>query len=325
MIQLYLQNCANLPLLVGPKPPKEFPFKDSVDVYKIIHQGAAIFQTITLPEANKMANTLYNEGTSADATFSAVINLMAGEPSKEVLQQLFSVLHKTASEAQVSAQKIFDDTKSFADMLGKQGLSLTSLKNKYINEAGGLKTKIENINLSITGEHTKISAAQTKITQDNKVINDTVYYSWIPLVGTIVALVEIIEHDKDIETQLGIIKKAVTAIQGFNTELGKDKAEMAQLIYAETFNKNQVQEMNNVLPKLQKIEGAWGTIAVELSDVIGNINKAEGNALKDIQCLSAVYLTTAQKEWLQVANDAHDFMQNFYVKAQKHLPKNNAA
>lgn len=326
MVQLYLQDCANLPLKVGPNPPSEFPYQDSVDVYKIIHSGAAVFQTKTLPAANKMANTLYNEGTTADAAFSAVIQLMdSPNPDKEALEQLFTALQKTASDAQVGAQAIFQGTKTFADMLGKQGIQLTALKNKYVNEAGGLKTKIQNLNLSITSEKTIIQQAQAKIVSDNKVINDTVYYSWIPLVGTIVALVEIIEKDKDIEAQLKIIKGAVTKIQGYNSELAADKAEMSQLIYAEDFNQSQVNQMNEALPKLQKIEGAWGTIATELGDVLANIQKAEGQALKDIACLSAVYLTTAQKEWLQVANDAHDFMTNFYVLPVSQMPKSQTA
>ena len=324
MIQLYLQNCANLPLAVGQTPPKEFPYQDAVDIFKILHAGAATFQTVTLPAAHNMANTLYNLGQTSDAAFQAVINIMAGDPDKATLQQVFGALHKTASDAQAGAKTIFDGTKTFADMLGKQGTALTTVKNKYVNEAGGLKTKIQNLNLSIEEEHTKISQAQAKIVEDKKVINDTVYYSWVPLVGTIIALVEIIEHDKDIEKQLNIIKKAVSDIQEYNTELQKDQAEMAQLNYADIFVKNQVAQMNTTLPKLQKIEGAWGTIATELGDILSNIDKAEGEALKKIQCLSAVYLTTAQKEWLQVANDAHDFMMNFYILPAEKMPKKAA-
>jgi hypothetical protein len=324
MVQLYLEDCKNLPLVVGHTPPKEFPYKDSVDVFKLIHAGAATFKTVTLPAANQMANTLYNLGMQADASFEAVVNIMAENPNKDVLKQLFGALHKTASDSQIAAKDIFKGTKKFVDMLDTQGQALTSLVNKYVDETGGLKTKIKNLKLSIQGEQTKINEAQTKIAQDNKVIHDTVYYSWIPLVGTIVALVEIIEHDKDIEKQLDIIKGAVSEIQKCNKELHKDQAQMAQLVYAESFNKHQVKLMNQTLPNLQKIEGAWGTIKTELSDIITNIDKAEGQALKKIQCLSEVYLTTAQKEWLQVANDAHDFMMNFYIKPVSKMPRKAA-
>jgi hypothetical protein len=68
-----------------------------------------------------------------------------------------------------------------------------------------------------------------------------------------------------------------------------------------------------VTPVLQKIEGAWGTIGQELSAVLGQISNAQEP--KTIPCLAQVALTTAANEWHDIANDAHNYMTNFYITA----------
>lgn len=307
-VQLYLQDCHNL--------PTDFPFADSQKSYNIIRSAAATFQNTTLPEAYTMANKLFNQGQTASATFEGVLGVLgSGSASKDTLVSLFKPLVESATNAQAGAKTVFDQSQTFVNTLSTQGGLLSEYKNNYINKAGGLESQIKTLEASITQERTKIQAAQSSILHDQKVINDTKYYSWIPLVGTIVALVEIITHDKDIEKQEGIIKDAIKAIQGYNATLQKDESEVAQLIYAEKFNQDQVKQINTVLPDIQKIEGVWGTIAAELGDVLGNIEKAQSkSSLEGLKCLAAVYLTTAEKEWNSVANDANDFMINFYLK-----------
>ena len=312
----------NLPLKVGNDPSKgEFPFADSVAVSQTIHGVANQFQTTTLKDAHTMANTLYNYGETSKATFAAVSNLMnQGSADKTTLMQLFGNLKDSTSKYQAAAKGIFDGTKTFADTLATSGTKLTAITQTYVNKAGGLKTQIEKLNLDIKAQHSIITKAQAAITADQKVIKDTVYYSWIPLVGTIIAIAEIIIHEDDIQEQIGNIKRAVTKIQSDNTKLQQDQANMNQLIYAETFNDNQVKLIGDVMPNLQKIEGAWGTISSELGDIMGNIDKAQ--KASDVPCLADIALTTAVNEWNQVANDSHNFMMNFYVQA---APQKQAA
>lgn len=309
-VQLYLQDCAHL--------PTNFPFADSQKSYNIIRSAATSFKTQTLPEAQKMANILFNQGESASSSFAAVLSLVsAKQATKETLTAIYQPLIDSATKARTAATAIFNQTKDFADTLGTQGSLLTEYKQNYINKSGGLKTEIEALEASITQERSKIHSAQGKILSDNNVIKDTKYYSWIPLIGGIVALAEIISHDKDIQKQEGIIKDALKALEGYNATLQKDKSEMAQLIYAEKFNQEQVTQINTVLPDIQKIEGVWAAIGLELQDVLDHIKKARSQSeLTGITCLASLQLTTAQKEWGTVANDANDFLENFYLVAK---------
>lgn len=320
-VQFYLHNCQQLPVKVGNDPTKgEFPYADSVAVYKTIQSSAATFQTGALNDANAMANTLYNYGEQTKATFGAVAQLISnGSADRVVLQKLFGSLKEVTSNYQAAAKKIFTETEAFATTIGTAKGDLTAITQKYVNQAGGLKSDIEKLKLDVQYQHSVITEAQTNILHDQKVIKDTVYYSWIPLVGTIIALVEIITHEKDIQEQLQKIKGAVTQIQSDNSKIATDQANMAQLVYAETFNNNQVDLIAGVLPNIQKIEGAWGTIATELGDVMGNIDKASDPS--QIPCLKNIALTTAVNEWGSVANDAHNFMLNFYVQPEASMTK----
>ncbi|WP_375280815.1 hypothetical protein [Pseudooctadecabacter sp.] len=320
-VQFYLNNCMQLPLKVGNDPSKgEFPYADSVAVYKTIHSSAAAFQTGTLPDASAMANALYNYGQTSVATFGAVAQLIQqGSADRVVLQKLFSNLKSETAGYQAAAKKIFTETEVFANTIGTAKGDLTAITKKYVDQSGGLKSQIEALKIDVQTQQSIITEAQTKILGDKKVIKDTVYYSWIPLVGTIIALVEIITHEKDIQEQLKKIKAAVTQIQTDNSKIATDEANMAQLIYAETFNNKQVDLIAGVLPNIQKIEGAWGTISQELGDVMGNIDKASDPS--QIPCLKNIALTTATNEWQTVANDAHDFMLNFYVQPEASMTK----
>lgn len=320
-VQFYLNNCMQLPTKVGDDPSKgEFPYADSVAVYKTIQASAHDFQSGALKGASAMANTLYNYGEQSKATFGAVAQLIAnGSGDRVVLQKLLGSLKAATSGYQTDAQDIFSGTKTFADTIGTAKGDLTAITKKYVDQAGGLKSDIETLKVDVETQHSIITEAQSKILGDKKVINSTVYYSWIPLIGTIIALVEIITHEKDIQDQLKKIKGAVTQLSQDNIKIAKDEASIAQLVYAETFNTKQVDLIAQVLPNIQKIEGAWGTIGNELGDVLGNIDKASDPS--SIPCLQNVALATAVNEWETVANDAHDFMLNFFVQPETSMAK----
>lgn len=309
MIQGFLVDAANLPITEA-----AFPDPKSIPIFKSIHDTSHVFQTETMPKANGLANKLYNYGQKANATFAAVIKLMDQDPiDKEALGSLYASLEKTASASQAEAEAVYTGTKSYSDSLTVSQKNLEKVVNEEVSATGGLKSQVEILKNDITSEKGAITSAQASITHDKKVIKDTVYYSWIPLVGTIVALVEIIEKEKDIKKQFDIINANIKLIQEQNKKVTELNGKIAQLVYAQNFNNGQIKQIGAVTPSLQKIQGAWGTIAKECGDVLGNIKDAQQQDLKTNACLAAVALTTAANEWHDVANDAHDFMLNFYI------------
>jgi hypothetical protein len=317
MVQLFLVDAANLPL--STTGPNSFPDEKAVPIFRKIHDAAAFFKSNTLPKSNELGNSLYNYGTTAHATFRALINIMdQPKPDKDTLRNLFGNLSSMAAKSQTDAGDVFNGTKAFANELTTQKPLLETVVRDEITARGGLQSQITILNNDITAQQGTIQSAQAAIVQDRKVINDTVYYSWIPLVGTIVAVAIIIARNEDIKTQLNRINGAVAKIQEDNGKLQPLNARVAQLAYAQNFNNGLITKIGDVLPVIQTIQGAWGTINSLLGNVIGHINTAQDP--KSIGCLAAIELTTAANIWKDVAGDAHAYMQNFYVTNEKNMP-----
>ena len=313
MVQLFLVDAANLPLSTD-----QFPDEEAIPIFIVIHNAAAKFSTDTLPKSNSLGNRLYNYGSTAVSTFAALINLMdLPTPSKEAIQSLFASLKATADDAHTEATEVFNEVTAFIDVLNTQKPLLQKVIDNEVLKSGALAGQITILQNDIKSQRATITSAQSKIVHDQKVIDATVYYSWIPFIGTIIALAEIITSEDDIKQQINTIKTAIQAITTDNAELDPLNSKATQLTYANQFNTDLIAHLGDAKDSLKLIQGAWKTISNELGDILQNIDKAEDADLKNNACLAAVMLTTAATEWQSVANDAHNYMMNFYVTDQK--------
>lgn len=309
-IQLYINTAKQLPLTKA-----TFPDEAVLPIFRALHDAALDFETTTLPAAHSLANELYNYGNTAKATFNALVKLLE-QPNidRASIEGLFTNLIQQAQGEQAKAKDIFTQVQTFEGVLStSEGQLETAIRNE-VDAVAGLATQISQLNLDISTQQATIQSAQSQILSDKQVIHDTVYYSWIPLIGTIVAVAEIIVHNNDIKDQIAKIQTATAAVQADNDKLRPLNARLGQLNLAKSATTGQRDQIKGVLPAIQKIEGAWGTISLELQNVLSNIKLAEENALQThVKCLAEVQLTTAVAEWQDVANDAHNFLMNFYL------------
>ena len=307
MVQLFLVDAANLPLTTS-----AFPDDKALPIFRKIHDASAAFASSVLPKSMATGSSLYSYGQTSLATFSAVVRILEQDnPDRTVLSSLFGNLTQAAATAKDAAGDLFSGTKAFVDELSRQKPLLERLVSDEVTSTGGLKSQIDPLSTDIEAQRAVVKAAQVAITEDQKVIHDTVYYSWIPFIGTIVALGEALAKQSDISSQMDRIHAAVQQIEADNRKLLPLQSQMNQLIYAQGFNNDQIAQVAQVTPVLQRIEGAWGTINQELGAVLGQISTAQDP--RAIPCLAEVALTTATNEWHDIANDAHDYMTNFYV------------
>jgi outer membrane murein-binding lipoprotein Lpp len=215
MVQLFLVDAANLPLTT-----EAFPDEGAIPIFRKIHDASAIFASSVLPKSMATGAALYNYGMTSAATFEAVANLLnQANPDRTTLSSLFGSLTKSAADAQSAAGDLFTGTKAYADELSRQKPLLLKLVSDEMTSAGGLKSQIDPLNTDIEAQRAVIKAAQVAITQDAKVIHDTVYYAWIPLIGAIVALAESISSQNDIQAQLQRIQTAVNQIETDNQKI----------------------------------------------------------------------------------------------------------
>ncbi|NQV26840.1 MAG: hypothetical protein HQ518_21020 [Rhodopirellula sp.] len=316
MLQLYLVDASNLNLTSA-----QMPYPDVLAIYKKLHCQAVAFHGNTLPQAHSMGNKLYNYGTTASLSFKAVVELMADPtPDKTAIVQLLGSLQSTAATYQADSLKIFNAISTYISDTNGDVTALQAAVKRETAKAGADQSTIEELQTQYQAKFADKQIAQSKIVSDQHAINDTKYYSWIPFVGTGVAVGEIIAKEKDIKTQLERINADVAAMQSIQGRIQGLRKEIAQLTYTAQYNTHMANEVSNAMTGLNLIKGAWGTIVSELGDVIENANLASASALKNQKCLAGVYLTTAADEWEQVASDANSFQLNFYIQ-----PKSQAA
>jgi hypothetical protein len=317
VVQIFLNDARRLPT-----SEQQFPDARAIPVFNAVRTASNFFEVNTLRRANLLGNQLYNYGINAGATFRGVVQLMdQPSPNKDALRQLFGSIRDTASSCGLEASAVEGAVKDFGSELDRQGRSLKGVVDQELTDSGGLKARIEQIQNDIKLQDAAITAAQAAITADKRVINDTVYYSWIPLIGTIVAVSLIIAREQDIQAQLTRINEAVGKKRTDNTNLEPLNKRLGQLTYCQTFNGNQISQMAAMGPILATLRSAWSTMAGNLGNILDNINQADANRLKDMDVLAPVNLTTAADEWGDVARDAHSYMMNFYAKPVEEMPK----
>lgn len=310
MLQLYLVDAQNLRLTSA-----QMPYPNVLEIYIKLNAQAINFHGTVLPKAHSLGNNLFNYGQTASRSFGAIAQLMSEtNPNKTAILELMNNLKETAVQYQSDSESIFSGISSYISETSDDVSELNEAVKQEVAKAGADQTKITNLQLQYDSSYTDMQIAQTKITSDNKAINSTKYYSWVPFVGTVIAVGEIIAKEHDISKQIARIHSDVASMQSTSQQMQLLHKDIGQLTYASKYNTHMATEINNAMGGLTLIKGAWGTITTELGDVIENIEKATSSELKNNQCLASVYLTTAANEWDQVADDAQTFADNFYLE-----------
>ncbi len=313
MLQLYLVDAQNLRLTSA-----QMPYPNVLKIYIKLNVQAINFHGTVLPSAHSLGNNLFNYGQTASKSFSAIAQLMSDtSPNKDAITELMGNLKITALRYQSDSENIFSGISSYISETSEDVSQLNDAVKQEVAKAGADKLEITKLQAQYQGFYSDKQSAQAKITGDKNVINSTKYYSWIPFVGTAVAVGEIVSKEHDIAIQLAKIKSDVESMQRISVQMETLHKDIGQLNYASQYNTHMETEINNAMGGLNLIKGAWGTIVTELGDVIENINKASSSELKDQKCLASVYLTTAADEWTQVAEDAQSFTNNFYLEPCK--------
>lgn len=310
MVQLYLADAQNLSFAAGGTSDPAV-----LAIYTRLKSHAINFGGSVLPTAQLLGNHLSAYGSMSRQSFGAIADLMDADlPNKAAISELLGNLKSTAQTYRTTSETIYDAVTAFIAACSQDVADLKSAAKAELAKATRDNDEITQLHLAYEAAYSDKIEAQAKILSDQKVIDDTKYYSWIPFVGTAVSVGEIIAHEHDIKEQIARINTDVAKMQALTKQMNALRADISDLTYTAQYNTSMAGEISAALGSLDLIKGAWGTIVSELDDVILNVEKATAEALKDNPCLSAVSLATAAVEWGQVADDAESFALNFYVQ-----------
>lgn len=310
VLQLYLADAQNLNAAgTGVTDPSVLA------IYGRLRTQAITFSGTVLPEAQLLGNQLYHYGSTSNLSFGGIANLMTStSPDKTAITELLGNLKQKAQTYQAQSETVYQGISDFITESQQDVTDLKTAAQAELAKAASDHAQIVQMHLTYESKFADMQMAQAAIVGDNKAINSTKYYSWVPFVGTAVAVGEIVAHENDIKKQLARIAADVADMQSLTQQMNALKADISQLTYTAKYNTKMADQIQSALGSLNLIKGAWKTIVSELGDVIGNIADATSQELKNNTCLSAVSLGTAATEWGQVANDASSFAMNFYVQ-----------
>jgi hypothetical protein len=308
-LQMFLETAIALPTTAD-----KYPDSRALPLFAAIQGSSAQYKASTLPSAAQAGQAIYSFSVDAQSHFDTLAALVsAPEDCRPQVIELYDDIISSAKTELASATKVSEDTKAYAGVLRGLDNPLRTLVAQIAAELGPLGDQFRKLSADVDAQNKRIQDAQDAILSDRKVIHDTVYYAWIPIIGTIVAIAEIKTHNDDINAQMAIISDATGQVYKLDQQLRVLSDKISHLQQAQTLLQNQTTVLESVLPIVIGIAGSWNRIVEELQSVQGAIQKSDEQAMRAHPCLAETALATAAKEYAFVADDAHDFMANFWM------------
>lgn len=128
----------------------------------------------------------------------------------------------------------------------------------------------------------------------------------------LVEYVDILQkHKSDLESTQQLVSETRQAFWFLNKETGVLNEFSGQMTSLLGIITKLLDEVQNTLPLIVKLEDAWGTIGIELDKTVADINTA--NNTNTDMVMTVANLNVAANEWHDIANDAHNFMMNLHL------------
>lgn len=334
-IQVYVNDAVSLPTntdafqkSLGPDAPpiNTADFKSLIDCYATINAHCKEWQDTTFPASINLAGDIVAYAQKAPIYYGA-INTVAQKlvtnpndtQSQAALKAIIDNLAASATTYQGNAQHVADMISTFANqtasdkntLLGPDGSGKESgLMKQYMDKYGSSSVEVKSLIDQLDGLNKLLVADTAEYNHDVIVAATTPTYGWFFPFGTIAAaIVAGIYGDKAVKA-LDRIHAEQAKIATLSAQLQADANLVADLALA---NKGITQistEITNALPVIQKIQGIWGAIATDLTNIGNIIQNDIAQALPIIMNLGVDEAITA---WQKLGTEADSYRVNAYI------------
>ena len=334
-IQTYVIDALALPTdqasfktFLGTGAPSDLSdFTQLITAYATINGHVTTWQNDTFPASVSLASDIYAYSQQAPVYYGAInplADILTKDPNnqdaKDKLAGILDVLSASAATNHDNAAAVFTKIQTFAtttqaDKTTLSGTDGASGLQKYYNDKyGATSTEVTNYTNQLASEKTILDSANAEYKEDVIIASTTPTYAWVWPFGTIAAgVVAGIYGDKAVKA-LQRAKDAQDQINTLNAQLQADAALMAALTLTNASVKTIVNDINNALPIIQKIQGQWGAIRDDLSTISGVIKTNIQQALPIVMSLG---VQLAINDWTAVGLAADKYRQNAYVTVNK--------
>ena len=334
-IQNYVINALALPVTMdefskslGPGAPADTSdFTQLVSAYSNINDHVTVWQDDTFPASVSLASNIYSYAQQVPTYYNPILPLaekLTANPddqaTKDKLTAILGVLSKEAQGYESKAADVAAQIETFAKQTQSDKVVLSGTDGKggllkyYDDKFGSTSAEVEELTKEIKAQKIVLDAANKEYDHDVIVAATSPTYAWIFPVGTIAAAVVAgVYGDKAVKA-LGRARAAQQKINELSDTLAADANLMVAINTAESGLINIMGPLNAALPVIQKIQGVWGAIADDLTNISSLIETNIAEALPIIMDLGVESAITA---WTAVGQSADAYRVNAYVTVDK--------
>jgi hypothetical protein len=330
-IQTYVVDSLALPTdeaafkkSLGPGAPSSLvDFIPLIAAYKAINAHCTTWKNDTYPSSVELASNIHSYALAASTYYNPILPLariLTANPNdadaKAKLEAILSKLSKDATDNQTKASAVAVKIKAFADQTSADKVELSGkdgkggLVKKYNDEFGSTSAEVAELTKQLKAQQEILKSKNAEYDHDVVVAATTPTYAWVWPIGTIAAAIVAGVYGKKATDALEAARAAQQKINSLSDKLAADANLMVAINSAELGMTTILNSLNAALPVIQKIEGVWGAIAGDLSNIVNLIKTDIGEALPIIMDLGVEEAITA---WTSVGLEADSYRVNAYV------------
>lgn len=300
------------------------PFQPLIDAYTLMNTHCTTWQNTTFPASVTLADDIVHYNLKVPIYYGAINaeaqKLIANPNDTQAQQALAAILTNLSQQAttyQGNAKHVADQIQQFAtDSANDQNTlggtdGTGGLVKKYNDEYGAQSDAVKELQKELQAQQLQLKAANDAYNHDMVVAATTPTYGWIWPVGTIAAAIVAGIYGKKATDDLANARAAQDQINTIGGEIARDVNLMNAITFAEQGMGAILQALTRALPIIQKIQGAWGAISSDLSNVSTIITN---DIQKALPILMSLGVDEAISQWQTLSDEANGYRVNAFVK-----------
>jgi len=298
-------------------------FKDMIAVYKQIVTHCRYFSDTTFPASVGLAADIVHYNLKVPIYYGALNPIiddwndgsMSPEMAKKKLDAILKNLRASAISFKDNAATVKQKIHQFVEETIQDESDLKSIRKRYQNHyhGEGLDKQIEAYRTQAENAGNQIRHWNKEYQHDVTVASTSATYGWMWPFGTIAAGVVAGVYGKKATDALEEVHKYQKKLETAQGELRKALNLQHDLDLANDSLNGILKKVDKAVDVLQKMEGAWGAIADDLTNILNVIDQGIDKAPAIIKDLG---VTNAINAWSAASEIADAYRANAYITVE---------
>jgi hypothetical protein len=310
-------------------------FKDTLKLFVDLKGYCTTFQTEIKPGTVGLANDIVQYARRAEVIYGRLIGLLAdfqldgkvneiklqalvndwgsGNPSEKgaAIQQQFKDyigrLKKEADERSTKAGALKSKLATFRDNLKQSGADFIVHYADYQKKYGDAEKELDKLRGELGDLNKELDDARKKERDETIVLGTSPLYLLIPIFGPLIMAGVLIGVGVDFGLLKEKIKNKIKEAEEKQQRADTKQTFFAAYTQAKDWTGRTANDIQTVLPLVDKLKSAWDALSSDLSDLSDVMGSAQASALIEDWDFASIDLETGQKTWLDLKEQADQY------------------